>query len=239
SRSTSYRGGTGRSQGRVHARSSANKFAAAQGVGRDESMPTAARALRTSATATEGSPVLPRPTDDVVLVHDYLLVMRGAERTFAEIAACFPDAPIATLLHDPVATAERFRDRRVRTSFLQPVAANQRRFRHFLPLLPLAARRLPIGTADVVISSSSAFAHGVCPAPGAVHISYCHSPFRYAWHERRRTEHELPQPLRPLAHGVLERVRRWDMAAAGRVTAYIANSALTAQRIADFYGREA
>jgi glycosyltransferase involved in cell wall biosynthesis len=174
-----------------------------------------------------------------VLVHDYLLVMRGAERTFAEIAACFPDAPIATLLHDPIGTAGRFRHRRVRTSFLQPVAADQRRFRRFLPLLPFAARHLPLGNAGVVISSSSAFAHGVCPAPDAVHISYCHSPFRYVWHERRRTEDGVALPLRPLAHGVLGAVRRWDVAASRRVTAYIANSALTAQRIADFYGREA
>jgi glycosyltransferase involved in cell wall biosynthesis len=204
-----------------------------------EPMPTAAPASRTPPRSTEEVPLVPRPTEDVVLVHDYLLVMRGAERTFAEIAACFPNAPIATLLHDPVGTDGMFRHRRVRTSFLQPVAADQRRFRHFLPLLPLAARRLPLGNAGVVISSSSAFAHGVCPAPDAVHVSYCHSPFRYAWHERRPTERRVARPLRPLAHGVLGAVRRWDVAASRRVDAYIANSALTAQRIADFYGREA
>jgi glycosyltransferase involved in cell wall biosynthesis len=193
----------------------------------------------TTPRSTEDVVFRGRAPDDAVLVHDYLLVMRGAERTFAEIAGCFPDAPIATLLHDPIGTAGRFRHRRVRTSFLQPVAANQRRFRRFLPLLPFAARHLPLGSAGVVISSSSAFAHGVCPAPDAVHISYCHSPFRYVWHERRRTEEGVALPLRPFAHGVLGAVRRWDVAASRRVTAYIANSALTAQRIADFYGREA
>ena len=209
-------------------------------------MPTAAPASRTPPRPVEEVPRAPRSTEDavlahedVVLVHDYLLVMRGAERTFAEIAACFPNAPIATLLHDPIGTGGRFRHRQVRTSFLQPVAADQGRFRRFLPLLPLAVRRLPLDGAGVVVSSSSAFAHGVCPAPDAVHVSYCHSPFRYAWHERRRTEEGFAPPLRPLAHGVLGAVRRWDIAASRRVNAYIANSALTAQRIADFYGREA
>jgi glycosyltransferase involved in cell wall biosynthesis len=202
-------------------------------------MPNAAPLSLTPPRAAEEIPLVPHPTRDVVLVHDYLLVMRGAERTFAEIAACFPEAPIATLLHDPIGTGGRFRHRRVRTSFLQPVAADQRRFRRFLPLLPLAARRLPLDGADVVISSSSAFAHGVTPAPDAVHISYCHSPFRYVWHERRRTEERVALPLRPLARGVLRAVRRWDVAASRRVTAYIANSALTAQRIGDFYGRGA
>lgn len=177
--------------------------------------------------------------DGVVLVHDYLLVMRGAERTFQEMAECYPQAAIATLLYDPIGTEGRFRHRRVRTSFLQGVAADQRRFRRFLPLLPVAAERLPLGSATVVISSSSAFAHGVRPAPDAVHISYCHSPFRYVWHERRRTEHRFPRAARPLGHAALSAVRRWDIAASHRVTAYVANSQLTRQRIGDFYGRDA
>jgi glycosyltransferase involved in cell wall biosynthesis len=193
-----------------------------------------------SSRALARAAAIPSPHDgDVALVHDYLLVMRGAERTFGEMAACFPEAPIATLLYDPIGTEGRFRHRRVQTSFLQPLAADQRRFRRFLPLLPLAAQRLPLEGARVVISSSSAFAHGVRPAPDAVHISYCHSPFRYVWHERRRTEERFAPPLRPLAHGVLGAVRRWDLAASRGVTAYVANSALTAERIADFYGREA
>jgi glycosyltransferase involved in cell wall biosynthesis len=180
----------------------------------------------------------PHSDEGVVLVHDYLLVMRGAERTFEEMAACYPNAPIATLLYDPRGTGNRFRHREVRTSFVQPVAASQRRFRRFLPLLPLAAERLPVDGARLVISSSSAFAQGVRPAPDAIHISYCHSPFRYAWHERDRTAEHIPAPARPLVTGVLGAVQRWDLEASKRVTAYIANSQSTRQRIADFYGRE-
>jgi glycosyltransferase involved in cell wall biosynthesis len=172
-------------------------------------------------------------------VHDYLLVMRGAERTFEAMAACYPDATIATLLYDPVGTEGRFRHRRVRVSFLQPAAASQRLFRRFLPVLPVAAERLPLEGARVVISSSSAFAHGVRPGPHAPHISYCHSPFRYVWHERGRSLEGLPAPARPLAKGVLGAVRQWDIGASRRVTAYIANSRLTRQRIGEFYGRDA
>jgi glycosyltransferase involved in cell wall biosynthesis len=175
----------------------------------------------------------------VVLVHDYLLVMRGAERTFAAMAASYPDAPIATLLYHPFNTVGRFLDRRVRTSLLQPVAADQRRFRRFLPALPLAAERLDVGDARLVLSSSSAFAHGVRPAADAVHVCYCHSPFRYAWHERERTVRSAPAVARPALRGVLGAVRRWDLRAASRVTAYIANSELTRGRIGDFYGRDA
>jgi glycosyltransferase involved in cell wall biosynthesis len=177
--------------------------------------------------------------EGVVLVHDYLLVMRGAERSFEAIVGCYPGATIATLLYDPVGTDGRFTHREVRTSFLQPFAADQQRFRRFLPLLPLAAERLPVASARLVISSSSAFAHGVHPAPDAVHISYCYSPFRYVWHERHRTEERLSAPIRPLAHAALGGLRRWDLRASRRVTAYIAISEVTRQRIGDFYGREA
>jgi glycosyltransferase involved in cell wall biosynthesis len=175
----------------------------------------------------------------VVLVHDYLLVRRGAERTFEAMAACFPDATLATLLYDPVAMEGRFRDRVIRTSFLQPLAADQHRYRRFLPLLPLAAERLAVGDARLVISSSSAFAHGVRPAADAVHVSYCHSPFRYVWHECGRTTRVMPTAARPAARAVLGAVRRWDGGAARRVTAFVANSELTRARIQDFYDRYA
>jgi glycosyltransferase involved in cell wall biosynthesis len=179
------------------------------------------------------------PVDNqIVLVHDYLLVMRGAERTFEAIAKGYPGAPISTLLYDPIGTEGRFGHRRVLTSFLQRVAADQHRFRSFLPLLPLAAERLPLDGARLVISSSSAFAHGIRPPVGAVHVSYCHSPFRYVWHERRRTERAMPAAVRPALSGVLGSVRRWDVRASHRVTAYVANSELTRQRIADYYDRD-
>ncbi len=173
------------------------------------------------------------------LVHDYLLVMRGAERTFLAMAEQWPDARIYTTLYDAAGTEQRFADRDVQTSALQRLGIRQRGFRYLLPLFPRAAERLPVGAHDVVVSSSSAFAHGVRPGSSAVHICYCHSPFRYVWHERATALAEAPRALRPLLERQLDRIRAWDVRAAGRVTRYVANSALTAGRIADFYGREA
>ena len=195
--------------------------------------------IHTPAPATDPSRTSAAAPADVVLVHDYLLVMRGAERTFEAMTACYPNGAIATLLYDPVRTEGRFSHRRVRTSFLQPLAADQRRFRRFLPLLPLAAERLAVDDARVVISSSSAFAHGVRPAPDAVHVCYCYSPFRYVWHERDRAERGVPAVARPAARAFLAAMRRWDIRAAARVTGFIAISELTRQRIRDFYGRDA
>ena len=175
---------------------------------------------------------------DPVLVHDYLLVMRGAERTFAAMAECWPQAPVSTLLYDAEGTWQRFGRHSISTSRLQKLGLTQDGFRRMLPLYPMAAERLPVSGHDVVVSSSSAFAHGVRPDPGAVHVCYCHSPFRYAWHERDTALRELPGAARPALKLLLDRVRRWDLAASRRVTHYVANSEITRQRIGDFYGRD-
>ncbi len=175
---------------------------------------------------------------DVALVHDYLLVMRGAERTFAELAALWPGAPIHTLLHDPGPTADRLRGHVVVAGGLQRLGVRQAHFRALLPLFPAAVERLHVGDARLVVSSSSAWAHGVRPHPDAVHVCYCHSPFRYAWFQRDQALAELPPVLRPAVGAVLARTRRWDLEASTRVTHYVANSEITRRRIAEIYGRE-
>lgn len=175
----------------------------------------------------------------IVLAHDYLLVMRGAERTFAAIAERFPQAPIFTLLYDEEGTGGRFGGRSVTSSPLQRLGARQASFRRLLPLYPWATGRLTLPPCDLVVSSSSAFAHGVRAPAGAVHVCYCHAPFRYAWYEQARAEQEMPPPLRPLLRAELARIRRWDLAASRRVDAYVANSQLTRDRIARYWGRDA
>jgi glycosyltransferase involved in cell wall biosynthesis len=175
---------------------------------------------------------------NVVLAHDYLLVLRGAERTFAAIADEYSDAPIFTLLYDESGCAGRFAGRDVHTSPLQHLRVGQRHFRRLLPLYPLAVERLRPPACELVLSSSSAFAHGVRVPEGAAHVCYCHAPFRYAWYEQERALAEVAPPLRPVLRVLLARMRRWDLAASRRADTYIANSQLTRARIRRFYGRD-
>jgi glycosyltransferase involved in cell wall biosynthesis len=177
--------------------------------------------------------------ESVGLVHDYLLVMRGAERTFAAMAEMYPQAEIFTLLYDESGTNERFAGRSITTSPLQRLGTVQANFRRLLPLYPWAVERLRLPPVDVVLSSSSAFAHGVHVPPGAIHVCYCHTPFRYAWNEQTRALSEAPAPLRPLLRRLLVRMRRWDLAASGQVDVYIANAQLTRERIQLYYRRDA
>ncbi len=174
-----------------------------------------------------------------ILVHDYLLVMRGAERSFMAMCDLFPQAPVATLFYDESKFAARLGERDVRTSRYQRFGARQGSYRTFMPLLPAAAERLPVAGHSFVLSSSSAFAHGVRPDPGAVHVCYCYTPFRYAWYERERGVAQAPRLLRPLVTRSLTRIGRWDREAAQRPTHYVAISRLSQQRIARYWGREA
>jgi glycosyltransferase involved in cell wall biosynthesis len=179
------------------------------------------------------------PGSDIALVHDDLHVLRGAERTFAAMADCWPEAPIYTLLYDADGTKRRFDSHPVQGSYLQRLPVRQAGFRRMMPLFPNAVESLPLTPYDTVVSSSSAFAHGVRTKPDAVHVCYCHSPFRYAWFEQARALSELPAPLRPVGRRMLGRIRRWDADVAQSVTHYIANSEITRERMQRYWSRDA
>lgn len=183
----------------------------------------------------EGPPAAHR----VALVHDFLLDVRGAERVFLALADHFPDADLFTAIHDPVGSEHRFDGRRVHTSFLQRLHPTARTFRALLPLYPAAIETLDLRGYDVVISSSSAWAHGVIADDAAIHVCYCHNPFRYAWNAREETLARTPALLRPVLGAVLSRWRTWDTVAAARVDRYLANSPTTARRIRRYLGRDA
>jgi glycosyltransferase involved in cell wall biosynthesis len=174
----------------------------------------------------------------IALAHDYLLVLRGAERTFAAMADVWPEAPIFTLLYDEEGTGGRFAGRSVTTSPLQRLGIRQHGFRALLPLLGPATRRLALGDVDCVLSSSTAFAHGVRKPPGARHVCYCNSPFRYAWHERAVALSEVPAPLRPVLSVLLRRHRAYDRRAVADVDQFIANGRIGRERIRRFWGRD-
>ncbi len=183
-----------------------------------------------------GRRAIPAP-GPIGLAHDYLLVMRGAERTFAAIAECWPDAPIYTALYSEEGTGGRFSGRSITTSRLQRLPIRQGRFRTLLPLYPRAVAGLPVHGHPLVVSSSSAFAHGVRASPEATHICYSYTPFRYAWHERATALAEVPRYLRPAVGWTLDRIRAWDLDASRGVTHYLAISRLTQERIRRCYGR--
>jgi glycosyltransferase involved in cell wall biosynthesis len=175
----------------------------------------------------------------VALVHDFLLDLRGAERVFLAMCDLWPEADIYTAVYDPEGTEGRFEERGVQASFLQRLKPTSRTFRALLPLYPAAIESFDLSAYDLVVSSSSAWAHAVICDVDTVHVSYCHNPFRYAWNDRDRTLAERFDPVsRAALRHLFRRWRQWDWIAAQRVDRYLANSRATQRRIHSYWGRE-
>lgn len=183
----------------------------------------------------------------VALVHDYLNQWGGGERVLEVLADMFPGAPIYTLLHDPRATRERFARRKIYTSVIDnPLTRKQHRW--FIPLMPVAAELMTLRGYDLVISTSSGFAKGVHVPRGTPHISYIHTPLRYAWDDGYITDElryvapfsYLPAALlRAATFPIAAYLRAWDKRAAAKPRVLLANSDYIAGQISRCYGRTA
>ncbi|OGD19474.1 MAG: hypothetical protein A2W03_00975 [Candidatus Aminicenantes bacterium RBG_16_63_16] len=177
----------------------------------------------------------------VALVHDWLTGQRGGEKVLEVLAEIFPAAPIFTLFHFPGSQADALEAREIRTSFLQGLPFLRKWYRLYLPLFPLAAELFDLADYDLVISSSHCVAKGVIPGPDSLHLSYIHSPVRYAWNQYSSyfPPREMSLFRRLAVPRVIHRLRIWDVASSARVDHFVANSANVARRIKRYYRREA
>ncbi|GGD80191.1 glycosyltransferase family 4 protein [Caballeronia grimmiae] len=177
----------------------------------------------------------------VAIVHDWLVVTGGAEKVLQQIIDCYPNADIFTLV-DFLEDRTCLRNRPVKTSFIQKLPSAKKRYRSYLPLMPLAIEQFDLSGYDLVISSSYAVAKGVITGPDQLHISYMHSPIRYAWDLQHQylTEAGLSKGFKSvLARGLLHYIRGWDARSTNGVDHLIANSHFIARRIKKAYRRDA
>ncbi|WP_322004131.1 glycosyltransferase family 4 protein [Paraburkholderia tropica] len=179
----------------------------------------------------------------VAIVHDWLVTYAGAERVLEQIIDCFPDADLFSVV-DFVEDKDRgfLRGKRATTSFVQRLPKARTKYRAYLPFMPLAIEQLDVSDYDVVISSSHAVAKGVLTGPDQFHISYVHSPIRYAWdlqHQYLQESKLTRGPKSMLARLILHYIRNWDVRTANSVDQFVANSEFIARRIHKVYQREA
>jgi len=179
----------------------------------------------------------------VAIVHDWLVTYAGAERVLEEIINCFPEADLFAIV-DFIPKNERsfLKDKPVKTSFIQKLPFAKKKYRTYLPFMPLAVEQFDLSGYDIVISSSHAVAKGVITGPDQLHISYVHSPMRYAWDLQHQylKETGLDRGLKGwLAKRELHKLRMWDLRTANGVDHFLANSRFIARRIWKVYRREA
>ena len=178
----------------------------------------------------------------VAIVHEWLDTYAGSERVLEQLLAEWPQADLFAVC-DFLPEGERgfLRGKPVTTTFIQRLPFARKHFRKFLGLMPLAIEQLDLSGYDLVLSSSHAVAKGVLTGPGQLHVSYVHSPMRYAWdlqHQYLR-EAGMEHGLKGLyTRRLLHRMRLWDRASALNPDVVLANSGYIAERIRKAWRRE-
>lgn len=118
----------------------------------------------------------------VAIIHDWLVVNGGAEKVLEEILCLYPNADIYTLVDFlPEESRGWLKNNKVYVSFIQRLPFAKSKYRNYFPLFPIAIEQFDLSSYDLVISSSYSAAKGVITGPDQAHVSYCHSPARYAW----------------------------------------------------------
>ncbi|MFC4769943.1 glycosyltransferase family 4 protein [Effusibacillus consociatus] len=179
----------------------------------------------------------------IAIVHEWLDTYAGSERVLEQMIKLFPEADLFSVV-DFLPEGQRgfLLDKPVKTTFIQNLPFAKSTFRKYLPLMPLAVEQIDLSGYDLVLSSSHAVAKGVLTGPDQLHISYVHSPIRYAWDLQHQylKESGLDTGVKGwLTKYLLYKIRLWDYRTANGVDRFVANSQFIARRIHKVYGRDA
>jgi glycosyltransferase involved in cell wall biosynthesis len=180
----------------------------------------------------------------VAIVHEWFTCIAGSERVVEQMLLMYPQADLFALV-DTLLPSERgfLGTRAVQTSALQKLPGFlRRRFRGFLPVMPFLIEQTDLAGYDLVLSSSHAVAKGVLCTPDQIHVSYIHSPMRYAWDLQARYLRESNLGYGPrglFARAALHYLRGWDFRSAQHPDQLVANSQYIARRIRRCWNRDA
>jgi glycosyltransferase involved in cell wall biosynthesis len=176
----------------------------------------------------------------IAIVHDFLVRFGGAEQVVKAWAAEFEEADIFTLFYDEKMN-EFFDPERVKTSFLQRFYKYSKgKYTWMLPLMPWAISSFKLDDYDLIISSSAAFSHGVKTSNSQQHISYVHSPARWAWdwHDKFMLERKMHFLTKALFKSVIRMFRKWDVKTSKNPTKILAVSNVIKERIKKYWNKE-
>ncbi len=177
-------------------------------------------------------------------MHEWFTTIAGSEKVIEQLLKVFPSADIFAVIADPevVQNSGFLAGKKLTTSFIQKLPGAQKHFRNYLLLMPLAVEQFDLSSYDVVISSAHAVSKGVLTGPDQLHLSYVHSPIRYAWdlqHQYLRESGLTSGAKSWLVRWMLHKIRIWDYRTSAGVDQFVANSRFIARRIRKVYRREA
>lgn len=178
----------------------------------------------------------------IAFVHDWLVTYAGAERVLEQMLNCFPEADLFSTVDFLKDNEKEFiKNKKVKTSFIQKLPFAKKKYRNYLPLMPLAVEQLDLSGYDLIISSSHAVAKGIISGPNQIHICMCYTPIRYAWDLQNQylKDSKLEKGVKGFfLKLILHYIRIWDKSNSSGVDHFIAISNFISKRIKKFYGRD-
>lgn len=175
----------------------------------------------------------------VAIVHYWLVTMRGGEKVLEELCKLFPEADIYTNVYNPDKISETIKKHKIYTTKVNSFPMAKKLYQKYMPFMPKALMELDLTGYDLVISSESGPAKGVCPAPDAFHICYCHTPMRYLWDMYHEYFRKSKAVVRFFMKKMIPGLRQWDVSSSNLVDHFIANSHFVEKRINRYYNRKA
>ena len=175
----------------------------------------------------------------VAIVHYWLVTMRGGEKVLEQLCKLYPAADIYTNVYNPKKISETIKKHRIYTTKVNKYPFAKRLYQKYMPFMPNALMELDLTSYDLIISSESGPAKGVCPAPNAFHLCYCHTPMRYLWDMYHQYFSKSNAIVKFFMKRMIPSLRQWDVMSSNLVDHFVANSSFVASRIRRYYNREA
>ncbi|MGK7911604.1 MAG: glycosyltransferase family 4 protein [Synechococcus sp.] len=179
----------------------------------------------------------------VAIVHEWFVDYSGSERVVEQLLNLFPQADLFAVVENlPPELTGFIQHKPVQTTFIQKLPWGKQKYQQYLPLMPLAIEQFDLSSYNLILSSAHAVSKGVLTGPSQCHVSYVHSPMRYAWDLQHQYLAESGLKWGPkgvLARYFLHNLRQWDRLSAQGVDYFAANSKFIAQRIQKVYRRHA
>ena len=159
----------------------------------------------------------------VAIIHEWLVRYAGSEQVVEAMLEAFPEADLYALVHKPEGLRGTPLERvPVRTSFIQSLPKAKERYQTYLPLMPLAVEQFDLRTYDLILSSSHTVGKGVLTRADQLHVSYTHTPVRYAWdlYLDYLTKSGMNRGVKSwLARLILHYLRMWDFSSVSCIVA--------------------
>lgn len=182
----------------------------------------------------------------VAILHEMLIKLGWAEKVVENFMELFPNASIFTLIYDEKKCGKIFKKEKINPQVFktksQKIYNIFKKQRFCLPFMAESIESFDFSNYDLVICSSSGFAHGAITKPETFFVVYSHSPARYMWDWTNEYKRDLwlfswwkKYFLKNSIEKTFFKNRMWDFMASSRADFIIANSKNTANRIKKYY----